>query len=1010
MKRRIWITAHIALLLFLPMILIIAGFFTRSCFEDTYYGELKVLYQNLRETKGKKIVVIGNSNIAFGVDSELMEAEGKAAGLDYHVVNFGLYGTIGSKAMLDIAYDSIGEGDLVIFAPEPETLAYSLYFNGQEIWRAADSCFDLALAASKKNLGSMAGSYLAYVQDKFPYLLSGQMASASGIYAKTSFNEQGVMTASRPTNKMADGYDANNLVAYDETLLTQDFVEYLNAYANQLHKKNAQLWFSFSPVNELALEENSENEGPKRLYQVLTEQLEFPVISDPYTYILESGWFYDSNFHLNEAGMEYRSLLLIQDIKEALGINQANETQFPSMPDRADIQTTEQGELDNSDSECFTFEITGETSVITGLTETGKQRKEVVIPGEYEGHLVTAFEKNVFSQNENIEKITIQSNIQVLYDDSFEGCVHLQELILKQDTPSDIQVGYRLLNGAPSCKIYVEEQYFSSYVNDYFWGYYADGSLVKQKGQQETSEENESQVSSSTVLEKVVSQETEEIQSDKSSGRSIQIRYELNGGTFQEDSNEEFFVEEVDLTHHARANTAQGVDQIVRDGYTLIGWNTKPDGSGQQIGLGSRVTVEDTTICLYAQWAKWTDQSLFSYSITDENTVVLTGYDASDSVEELVIPQQIDGYPVDTIASGVCIGFHAKRLILPHTIVRVEKGAFSDCTFSEIMLSDCISEISDESFEKTSFDTLRINAATAPRYQSGNEICWFSDMMDQLILKQDQKKMIFFGGCSFSYGLDSEMVDTHFQNDYQIFNMGIIGGTNAVFQLECIKTYVKEGDILIHAPEVASAYQLYYVRSAENRMFRMVEGNYDLLALVDMKKLSGIFKAFSFYVNGRMELEEGSYADYCDAYNQYGDIARIRTGGVDKSYTEGYTYEIGYLSTDSLSILCDAYNELKQKGVTVFFSFSPVNKDGLTKEEQQNRVWERFEDIIRTQLESEQISVISHAEDYLYSGTFFYDTNYHLSTEGAKIRTKQQLLDLDAALGLQETRKENNKE
>ena len=108
--------------------------------------------------------------------------------------------------------------------------------------------------------------------------------------------------------------------------------------------------------------------------------------------------------------------------------------------------------------------------------------------------------------------------------------------------------------------------------------------------------------------------------------------------------------------------------------------------------------------------------------------------------------------------------------------------------------------------------------------------------------------------------------------------------------------------------------------------------------------------------------------------------------------------------------MCDAYNELKQKGVTVFFSFSPVNKDGLTKEEQQNRVWERFEDIIRTQLESEQISVISHAEDYLYSGTFFYDTNYHLSTEGAKIRTKQQLLDLDAALGLQETRKENNKE
>ena len=38
-------------------------------------------------------------------------------GQEYAVCNFGLYGTMGVKVMLDLAEDAIGEGDIVVFAP-----------------------------------------------------------------------------------------------------------------------------------------------------------------------------------------------------------------------------------------------------------------------------------------------------------------------------------------------------------------------------------------------------------------------------------------------------------------------------------------------------------------------------------------------------------------------------------------------------------------------------------------------------------------------------------------------------------------------------------------------------------------------------------------------------------------------------------------------------------------------------------------------------------------------------
>ena len=131
----------------------IAGRYIPPQYTATYYGALSDLYARLKDTAGRKIVVLGNSNVAFGVDSALAEALLREAGLDYSVCNFGLYGSLGTKMMCELAYGEIDEGDVVIFTPELFAQSLSTYFSAEEAWYALDSDMSMYNAFPKETKG-----------------------------------------------------------------------------------------------------------------------------------------------------------------------------------------------------------------------------------------------------------------------------------------------------------------------------------------------------------------------------------------------------------------------------------------------------------------------------------------------------------------------------------------------------------------------------------------------------------------------------------------------------------------------------------------------------------------------------------------------------------------------------------------------------------------------------------------------------------------------------------------
>ena len=122
MKKSLVIIAAILVIVIPVGILFGMLFMLPPQYSNTFVGELDEKYNRLMEIDEPKIIVVGGSSVAFGLESEIIE---EYTGMP--VVNFGLYAALGTKVMLDLSKDGINEGDIVVLAPELDPQTMSMY-------------------------------------------------------------------------------------------------------------------------------------------------------------------------------------------------------------------------------------------------------------------------------------------------------------------------------------------------------------------------------------------------------------------------------------------------------------------------------------------------------------------------------------------------------------------------------------------------------------------------------------------------------------------------------------------------------------------------------------------------------------------------------------------------------------------------------------------------------------------------------------------------------------------
>ena len=418
--RRIVATA-LAVILAEQVFFLICGFGLPVQFGDTFMGELKSKYERLKETSGKRIVLVGGSGVAFDCDSALMDDFFPS----YEIVNFGMYAGLGTKAVMDLSENYIHEGDIVILSPEQSEQTFSDYFNGEYMWQAADGAFGMLRDLKSENFEAMRGNFPRFALEKLNYVMKGQKPQTDSIYQKKSFNTYGdIELDTCRENILPNGYDVNQKVRFTEDVVQPEFMDYMNDWAKRLEKKGAVVWYRYCPVNKLSVEDMDDLAA----YDVfLRQKLDFPVIGNPENSLMEAEWFFDTNFHLNQPGKEVNTVQLIRDMKAMLGDDRAVTVELPEKPHRT------------------WGDVSAETRIWTAKDSETYQGEEMIV---------------------------IPENVTQIEDYAFSNCAGLKQIVLEQKDPSKCIVGQHLLDGT-GAEILVPQMSVDSYKRNYFWSVYA---------------------------------------------------------------------------------------------------------------------------------------------------------------------------------------------------------------------------------------------------------------------------------------------------------------------------------------------------------------------------------------------------------------------------------------------------------------------------------------------------------------------------------------------------------
>ena len=419
------------------------------------------------------------------------------------------------------------------------------------------------------------------------------------------------------------------------------------------------------------------------------------------------------------------------------------------------------------------------------------------------------------------------------------------------------------------------------------------------------------------------------------------ILYHANGGKINTSSenmtNKEFYsikstAQTVELTYGADylsfmecASSFYDDGTFTREGYVLIEYNTKADGSGESYSLGSKVPMQsgDSLTELYCIWAKDSLHSDFTYESVHisypfsksataphwvEDGIVITSYTGGDST--VVIPEKIDGKTVIAIATGAFENRTAMTtLVLNRRILKVADGAFVGCSKLEtIYFSDGIYEMNNEALDEssyTSFKHLYVNATLAPRYV-GCDTGALSVKLSRLLASEDQNRIILIAGSSAYQGFGTEYMEALLEGEYRVINFGTTRTTNGIMYLEAMNALAHEGDVVIYAPENSSYMfgetELYW------KTLRDLESMNNIYRYVDFSNYTNIFGSFTDFnksyryneaggastprryeqisVNGSVNDPTGTYKN--PTTNKYGDYLYSQRVGVSSRYNDAY--------------------------------------------------------------------------------------------------------------------------
>lgn len=273
---------------------------------NNYQAALIDKNERLCSLEGPKIVLVGNSNLAFGIDSKALE---EAFGMP--VVNMGMHGGLGNVFNEQAAVQNVCEGDIVI-------LSYSNFDDGDAIknqvlaWITIENHLELWSYIRPQDWKGMIKAYPTYLRKCLGLWSQGIGNMDSGdVYSRLQFNEYGDNIYDRP--ELLPDTDFSSVRITD---IGEDTVKRINELNARLEKQGATLLVAAYPIP--ICEYTPERKEYEAFSDEVGRLLDCPLISRYEDYLMDKELFYNTNMHLNNEGVGIRTALLIEDLKNYL--------------------------------------------------------------------------------------------------------------------------------------------------------------------------------------------------------------------------------------------------------------------------------------------------------------------------------------------------------------------------------------------------------------------------------------------------------------------------------------------------------------------------------------------------------------------------------------------------------------------------------------------------------------------------------------------------------------------
>lgn len=268
----------------------------------------------LDTTRSPRIILIGGSNLSLSINSQIIQDS-----LKYNPVNTGISANIGLAYMLDNTLRYIRSGDIVVISPEYSQFYDELAYGREELLRTILDVAPGEIFKLRRRQFFQIVRYLPrYALSKFkPSEYTSVHSDDNEIYRRHAFNKFGDVYKHW-------GLSPKNFPALDRpTHYDYSVVEMLYDYKQKVEAREATLYITFPAIQETSFENQAEEIA--RIEKDLKEK-GLALLGNPKRYKMPEEIMFDTPYHLVKSGVDFRTQLLISDIKQMLEKSRRNAT------------------------------------------------------------------------------------------------------------------------------------------------------------------------------------------------------------------------------------------------------------------------------------------------------------------------------------------------------------------------------------------------------------------------------------------------------------------------------------------------------------------------------------------------------------------------------------------------------------------------------------------------------------------------------------------------------------